>query len=288
MDKDSSASERNYGQPQLVSSQSMLDAIAKAFPPGTQDTNRMEPVWTSYSDMDPSARCIADGLIATLANANDTSLECNDDARKNLWDNLVFRGGWDTNCTVQEPGKIRPRSSVEVSTLAGTIKPGMPQSTEAIKKQKDTPAHRMAGQPVYLKPSISWDDYSLAFLWSDSKGRAINSHWVQLTPGYSPVRMRAEAMVKWDDAEHERVTLHNNRWVGYWARCRVINWMKDRVPSYSTQEEMRRPTREVPRREDHSHLYKLRTCRMVLGNIAVLAMERRLRQVGRPDGTFLL
>lgn len=51
---------------------------------------------------------------------------------------LIYAFGWDTNSTVDHPGKIRERSAAESSVCVGTIKPGMPRSQARVKQHPPT------------------------------------------------------------------------------------------------------------------------------------------------------
>ncbi|PTB47948.1 hypothetical protein M431DRAFT_363821 [Trichoderma harzianum CBS 226.95] len=281
---------REYGQPGMISSQATRDTLQRAFPPGavmpSQNTNRLARIWRSYDDMDPDARRLVDDLLGTLASFNNQELFCNDTVRKNFWDRWVYASGWDTNSTVDHPGKIRERSAAESSVRVGTIKPGMPRSQARVKKNQGTPAHRAAGQPVFLKPHLNWDDYTLAFIYCDIRGSTIHSHWVDLTPGYSSVQARADATLRWDVAECKRVTTHNTMVVAYWARCRLVHWLKDRQPRAQQLSCEGRPSVEVPRTEDHSLLERLRTCCMAVEDLTAFVVEFRSVHAKRSDKTY--
>ncbi|KAL7822207.1 hypothetical protein V8C26DRAFT_390322 [Trichoderma gracile] len=226
--------------------------------------------------------------MRTVAEANEEEVPCDEDTRRALWEEWVFAGGWDTDCTVDAPGEIRPRSAREVNTLVGTIKPGMPRSADATRQGKPTPAQRQPGQPVFLKPNINWDDYGLTFIWCDSKGRAVNSRWVQLTESYSAAQARADAVVTWDTAETRRVTQYNHEWLAFWARCRLIHWMRDNPAEDGTGSLPSQQSRDVPRQERHDVLVKLRTCQSILDDLVALSLETRTIQGGRVGGRVSL
>ncbi|KAK4059316.1 hypothetical protein Trihar35433_10918 [Trichoderma harzianum] len=268
-------------QPPMMSSQATRDRLQALFPEGTSvPTQSISNVWRSYDDMDEEARLIADDLLGTLAAFNDQQPVFNETVRRNFWNRWVFASGWDTDCTVQEPGKIRDRTMAESSLEVGTIMPGMPRSNERVKKNQNTPAHRLAGQPVFLRPQPNWDSCGVAFKYSDIRGGPISSQWVQHSPGYSPVRWRAEAAVRWDVAECKRVTGHNTTMVAFWAQCRLVHWLRDR------QVDVRRPTEEVPRAEDHSKLVQLRACSMIIDEMTVLVSDLRSRRAWPVNNGF--
>ncbi|KAL6834384.1 hypothetical protein V8C40DRAFT_87583 [Trichoderma camerunense] len=281
---------RTYGQSGMVSSQAARDALTQALPPGTimpsQNTNRLARIWRSYEEMDDDARHIADDLLGKLASFNDQHLVCNNTARKNFWNRWVFASGWDTSSTVEAPGKIRERTASECSVRVGTIKPGMPRSDARVKKNQSTPAHRAAGQPVFLKPHLNWDDYSLGFMYCDVRGSTIHSHWVDLAPGYSSQQARADATLQWDVAECRRVTMHNTITVAYFARCRLVHWLRDRQRGTEELACVGRPSAEIPLTEDYSTLVKLRTCCMVVEDLTGFLMEFRTVHARRADKTY--
>ncbi|KAL7959060.1 hypothetical protein V8C34DRAFT_281364 [Trichoderma compactum] len=257
-----------------MSSQAMADSLQQLFAVATtslsiQSTNPLSNVWQSYGDMDEEARLVADDLLGTLAAFNDQQPVFNETVRRNFWDKWVFALGWDTGCTVQEPVKIRDRTVAEFSSKVGTIMPGMPRSSGGVKKNQNTPAHRLAGQPVFLRPQLNRDDYRVTFIYSDTRGSAIHSRWMQHLPGYNAMQTWAEAMVRWDLAECKRVTQHNTTMVAFWAECKLGHWLKDR------QVDVGRPSEEVPRAEDHSKLVELKTCSMIVDKMTALVAEIR-------------
>lgn len=269
-----SQTEGSQGQSQSMSSQAMADSPQQLLAVATtsvstQNTNPLSNVWQSYDDMDEEARLVADDLLGKLAAFNHQQPVFNETVRRNFWDKWVFAFGWDTGCTVHEPGKIRDRTVAEFSLKVGTIMPGMPRSSGRVKKNQNTPAHRLAGQPVFLRPQLNWDDYGVTFIYSDTRGSAIHSRWVQHLQGYNAMRTRAEAMVRWDLAECKRVTQYNTTMVAFWAQCRLVHWLKDR------RVDAGRPGEEIPLAEDHSKLVELKTCSMIVDKMTALVAEIR-------------
>ncbi|KAK0727742.1 hypothetical protein B0T26DRAFT_695582 [Lasiosphaeria miniovina] len=222
--------------------------------------------------MDDNAKTLAKDLIDLLGRVNKTGQVVDAEVRKRFWDKFCFAGGWDSDCTNNLPGNIPKRRAAEITTLVGTIKAGIPITKKALAKGGPR-ANRVPGATVYLKPNINREDENVTFFWCDSAGGAINSKFVHLRPGYSKAHAKTDSVIRWDEAEYQRINNHNIRWVVYWARARLVRWMFGHMPVGATDTDGNRPTMEDWSAEDHTKLETLRTCKMMLDEMRQVAAD---------------
>ena len=165
------------------------------------------------------------------------------------------------------------RRAAEIMTPVGTIKTGIPVTKNA-RAKGGSKQHRQPGGPAFLKPNINWEENSVTFFWCDSKGGAVNSRSVQLCQCYTTAQAKADAVVRWDQAERKRIHNHNIQWVVYWARACLLRWMADHMPADVVDNDGNRPTlNEEDVDEDHGELHVLRTCKMVLNEMSQVTSD---------------
>lgn len=78
----------------------------------------------------------------------------------------------------------------------------------------------MAGAPAYFKPKIN--DSGISFTVCDERGSAASAKYVRLKPGWTLELARAQAMLRWDGYECERVIKYNTELAVCWARSRLL------------------------------------------------------------------
>jgi len=187
-------------------------------PASAQPRSNLSVILSSVGDMTDLQKPLADDIINLVAKANgipltgtQASLYAKRDA---LWA-LVFKH-WTTNDNFQHPGKLAERKLVESAIIVGKFKVDHPPSDEAVKKAakastdgnvvlSKTAQGRKAGDPVWMRPNIKINEFSVAFQHLDGRSRTINTEYAEYYPGVTPESARQDSMVHWDRNEVYRV-----------------------------------------------------------------------------------
>lgn len=235
---------------------------------------------SSAAQLLPEHKNLCDDLILLISTYNGTGQVANAETRTALWDKVFW--AWDTNCPNPHPGTLPDRRAQESMIHVGSFNANIPPSTNAKKKasrsgvQPQTPPHRQACAPAYMKPNINMDTCGVSFMMVDSKSATVNPRYVTYKSGWTAQQARAEAVIHWDTNEVRRIGNYNKSLVTYWARSRLLRYlrlhpMQEALLNQASQE---RPVGlDNEGREDHNELHTIRTCASILEECAAVSSQ---------------
>ncbi|KAM7200246.1 hypothetical protein V8F33_003964 [Rhypophila sp. PSN 637] len=218
------------------------------------------PVFRSYSDIPESILRINDTLITRLGRTNRSDDRPDGPSRRVLWMH-VFAQGWNTTSTNPLP-QANPTPpppdgyAVHIGTFINDLPPvPIPAhlqittgfwgpSGPPTQSLLPLPPHRKQGAPAYLRVSLNPStNIGITFEIVDTKGDlaypradptttvlSSMSHIydnILLDSKYPTIRdARSAAMLRYDSATINTVSLYNRDWVIYWARNRLLKAME--------------------------------------------------------------
>ena len=265
-------------------------------PPLSQYRSSLTHVVGSYAEMTADEKRLADKIIDVLGERNLSDEKANHVTRAIFW-SAVFRNGWDTSEPNEHPGSLPGRRFTDASSCIGTFNQDLPPSREALRKAAKDNApipraapHRRQGSSAYLKPSINWDTEGIVWMYVDGKGQAVNAKYISLRAGWIHSQARARAIIHWDECECARIGRWNYLLAVYFARNRLLRWMRDNPRDQGVgnpnNADQRRPTADIPNEETLEDLVPIRTGSAILAQYADVARDINSMTGGQIVGIY--